>query len=94
MPRLARYDLDVFGAEPQRAAAAIHRRVAHADDEDALADRLGVPERDGAEPIDADVNAVARVAAGQHQVLALRRAAADEHGVIAFIEQRSHARDG
>ena len=93
LPRLARDDLDVFRAEPQRAAAAIHRRVADADDEHALADGLDVAERDRAEPIDADVNAIARVAPGQYQVLALRRAAADEHGVVPFVEQRPQARD-
>src|SRR6185503_10545997 len=51
LARLSRDDLDVFGAEPQRAAAAVHRRVADADDQHALADGFGVAERDRAEPI-------------------------------------------
>ena len=94
MARLSRDDLDVLRAEPQRAATAVHRRVADADDQHALADGVDVPERDRAEPIDADVNAIAHVAAGQHQVLALRRATADEHGAKTLVEQRSHARHG
>src|SRR5688572_446300 len=94
LPRLARDDLDVFRAEPQRAAAAVHRRVADADDQHALANRVHVPERDRAEPIDADVNAIARFAAGQAQILAFRSAAAHEHGVVTFVEQRAQARDG
>ena len=93
LPRLARDDLDALGAEPQRAAAAIHRRVADADDEHALADRLDVAECDRAEPIDADVDAIADIAPRQAQILALRRAAADEHGVVALVEQRAQARD-
>ncbi len=36
--RLPRHHLDVLAAEPARRAAAIHRRVADADDEDLLAD--------------------------------------------------------
>ena len=45
-PRAARHDLDVGAAEAQRRAAAVHRRVAAADDEDALADLVDVAERD------------------------------------------------
>src|SRR5688572_31632700 len=78
LPRLARDDLDVLGTEPQRAATAIHRRVADADDEHALADRAQVSERDRAEPIDPDVNTIARVAARQRQIFSFRRATAHE----------------
>src|SRR5256885_1858258 len=50
-----------------------------------------MPERDGAEPVDADMDAVARVATRQTQVLTLWRTATDEHGVEAVGEQRLQA---
>ena len=43
---LARHDFDVFAAEASRGAAAIHRGVADADDQHALADFFGVTEGD------------------------------------------------
>src|SRR5690606_22839396 len=91
LPRLARHDLHVLRAEPQRAATAVHRRVADADDQHALADAVDVPEGDGLEPLDADVDAVGVVAAGDVEVLALRRSAADEDRVVAVGEQVAHA---
>ena len=63
--RTARHHLDIFPAQSARRAAAIHRRVADADDQNALADRIGMAESNGAEPVDADVNAIGFVAAGQ-----------------------------
>ena len=56
LARLARHDLHVLGAEAQRRAAAVHGRVAHADDEHLLADGLDVLERHRLEPGDADVH--------------------------------------
>ena len=43
-------------AEPLRRAAAVHRRVADADDQHALADLLDMAEVRRAEPLDADVD--------------------------------------
>ena len=90
LARLAPDDAHGAGAEPLGRAAAVHRRVADADDEDVLADRGRVPEVDRLEPVDADVHVVGRVvAAGDVEVLAARRARADEHGVeAAVVEER------
>ena len=74
--------------------AAIHGRVADADDQNLFADRIDVAESDGLQPIDADVNAIGVVAAGDVQILAARRAAADEDRVEALRQQRLHAVDG
>src|SRR5205807_6484062 len=68
-----------------RRAAAVHSRVADPDDEDALPDRVDVIEGDGFQPVDADVNAVSIVPAGDLEVLAARGAAANEDGVEAAI---------
>ena len=60
-----------------------------------LADLVDVAERDGLEPGNADVNAVGIVPAGQFQLLALRRARADEDGrELPALEQLLHAVDG
>src|SRR5690606_7973502 len=91
LARLARHDFHVLRAEPERAAAAVHGRVADADDQHALADRVDVAERDRLEPLDADMNAVRVAPPGKVEILALRRAAADEDRVEAFVEQRPHA---
>ena len=74
--------------------AAVHRRVADADDQHALADRVDVAEVDRLEPVDADEDLVGVVPAGNLQLLAFRRAAADEHCVEpALVEQRLQAVD-
>src|SRR5581483_9160864 len=74
--------LDVLAAEAARRAAAVHRGVADADDQYAFADRLRVAERDALQPVDADVDVLAGfVAAGDLQLLAARRAGADEDRV-------------
>ena len=76
-------------SEAQRRAAAVHRRVAHADDQYLLADRLDVLERHRLEPGDADVNVGATFnAARKLELLALRRAGADEHGVEAALREQ------
>ena len=93
-PWLARHHLDIAGAEPQRGAAAIHRGIADADDQHPLADTLDVIEGHRLQPVDADVDVGRRrFAAGQLEILAARRAAADEHRVVALIQQRTHALD-
>src|SRR4051812_42865216 len=90
--RFARHHFHVFAAEPQRGAAAIHGGVADADDEHVLTDGIDVPECDRLQPIDADVNAVGVVAAGQMQIFAFGSAAADEYRIEEFaVEQRFQA---
>ena len=94
LARLARDDLDVGRAEPLGRAAAVHGGVADADDQHALADRVDVAEVNRLEPLDADEDLVGVVAAGNLELLALGRAAADEHRVeLAGVEQRLQAVD-
>ena len=82
-------DLHVLAAQPLRAAAAVHRGVAAAQHDDALADLRRVAERHAGEPVDADVDVLRRLApARQIDVAPARRAAADEHGVERLGEQR------
>ena len=77
-----------------RAAAAVHRGVAAAEDDDALADLGDVAERDRRQPVDADVD-VRRglLAARDREVAAARRARADEDRVPVLGEQRLHRID-
>ena len=53
-----------------------------------------MPEGHGLQPLDAHVNAVAVVAARDIEVLALGCAAADEDGIVSFIQQLAHAVHG
>src|SRR5579872_498401 len=92
--RAAGHDPDGFSAQAAARTAAVHGGVADAYDENFFADRSGVAEGDGFQPINADVNAVGIVAAGNVEFFAARRAGADEDGVEAFVQQRSHAFDG
>ena len=93
--RSARDDLHVGTAEAARRAAAVHRRVADADDQHALADLLDVAEVRRREPLDADMYVRRGLGApGEIQILPVRRAAADEHRVESLREQVAHARDG
>src|SRR5579862_979326 len=90
--RLARHHLDALGAEPQRAAAAVHGGISDADDEYALADRIDVAESDRLEPGDANVDAVGLVPTGQLELLAFGCPRAYEHCVVAAaLEQLAHA---
>src|SRR5262249_691890 len=89
----ARHHLDVLAAEAAGRPAAVHRRVAYSDDEDALADLVGVAGRDGLEPVDPDVDAIGLVTAGDLEVFAARGAAADEDGIVTLLEQPLHAAD-
>jgi hypothetical protein len=87
-------NLHVLAAEAARRTAAIHRGVAAAEHDDALADRGGVAERHRRKPVDADVDVLRRfLAAGDLELAAARRAGADEHRVVAFGEQRFQAVD-
>ena len=92
--RAARHHLDVFSTQAATGPAAIHGGVADADDQHLFADRIGVAEGDGFQPIDADVDAIGVVTAGNVEFFAARRAGADEDRVEALVEQRFHAGDG
>ena len=87
-------DLHVLAAEPARGAAAIHRGVAAAEHDDALADLVDVAERDAGQPVDADMDVLGRfLAAGDLEIAAARRAAADEDRIEIFGQQRLQAVD-
>src|SRR5882724_4158531 len=91
LARLARHDFYVLGAETQRAAAAVHRGIADADDQDSLADAVDMPEGNRFEPGDADVHAIRVVTAGQIEFLALGRARTHENGIeFLRVEQLPH----
>ena len=94
--RAARHDLDVRAAEAARGAAAVHRGVADADDEDALADlaRCGRRRPTRASRCRCGCGSDFVVASGEVELLAARGAAADEDGVEALVEECTHARDG
>ena len=84
----------VLAAEAFRRAAAIHRRVAAAEHDHALADLLDVAEGNARQPIDADVDVCRSfLAAGNIEVTPARRAAADEDRIKALAEQRLQAVD-
>ena len=86
--------LHFFAAEPARGTAAVHRGIAAAKDEYALADLRHVPEINAGEPVEADMNLRRGfLAAGQVQIAATRRAAADEHRVVALGQQILHRFD-
>ena len=93
LARLARHDLDVIGAQAQGRAAAIHRSVADANDQYILADAVDVLERHGFQPVDSDMDVLGVVTAGQLQLLAARRAGADENRVVTLAQQFLHALD-
>ena len=91
----ARDDLHVRRTNALRRAAAIHRGVADTDDDHARFDLLKVPEVHVGQPLDADMHFVTGFcAAGQIQLLTLRRPTTDEDGIVPFREQRLHAVDG
>src|SRR5580692_5026558 len=86
--------LHVLATEPARRAAAVHCRIAAAKNDDALADRGDVAERNARQPIDADVDVFGSfLAAWNIEIAAAWRAAADKDGVVILGEQRLHAVD-
>lgn len=90
----AHHDLHVVAAETARRAAAVHRRVAAAEHDDALADLADVAERHRGQPVDADMDAGGGfLAAGNVEIAAARRAGADEDGVEVFRQQLLHGVD-
>ncbi len=86
-------DRDLLAAEAPRRAAAIHCRVAAAEDDDAAADLVDMAERDAGEPVDADMDVGRRfLAAGNVEIAPAWRAAADKHGIPTLGEQFLQAR--
>ena len=86
--------LDVLAAEPARGAAAVHCGVAAAEHDDAFSDPIDVPEGDGGEPVDADVDVRRGLfAAGDVEIATARRAAADEDRIPTLGQQRLEAVD-
>ena len=84
----------VFAAEPARGAAAVHGGVAAAEHDDPFADAVDVTEGDARQPVDADMDILGRfLAAGNVEIAAARRAAADKDRVEVFRKQRLHAVD-
>src|SRR6266700_3425753 len=87
-------DGNLLAAEAARGAAAIHRRVAAAEHDDAAADLVDMTKRDGGQPVDADMDMGARLLApGKLDLAAARRAGADKDRVPALVQQRAHAVD-
>ena len=81
-------DLHFLAAQAARRTAAVHGRVAATEHDHALADARHVAERNGRQPVDADVDVRGRFTApGNVEVAPARRAAADEHGVPSLGEQ-------
>src|SRR6266436_8272492 len=88
------HDLDLVAAETPRGTAAIHRRIAAAQDDNAPAYFVGVAERDAGEPVYADVDVCAGfLASGNFELTPARRAATDKDRVMAFAEKRFHGID-
>src|SRR6185437_16872419 len=80
--------LHVLPAQPAGGTAAIHRRVAAAEYDDATADLGDVAEGDGRKPVDADMDVgCGFLAAGDRQVAPARGAGADKDRVVVLIQQ-------
>ena len=78
-------DLDVPAAESERGPAAVHRRVAAAEHDDAVSDRSRMAERHARKPVDADMNVPRSFAPPWRvEVTAARGAAANEYRVEPF----------
>ena len=86
--------LDVLAAEPPGGPAAIHRRVAAPEHDDAPADPIDMPEGDAGQPVDPDVDIRGRLAASRDfEVAAPRRAGPDEDCVEILVQQGAEAVD-
>ena len=86
--------LDVLAAEAARGAAAIHRGIAAAEHDHALADLLDMAERHAGEPVDADMDIGGGfLAAGNLELAAARRAGADKDRVVVLGQQLLQAFD-
>src|SRR5260370_14404850 len=84
-------DGNLLAAEAARGAAAIHRRVAAAEHDDAAADLVDMAERDGGQPVNADMDmGRGLLAPGKLDLPTARRAGADKDLVPALIEQFPH----
>ena len=86
--------LDVLAAETARGAAAVHRGIAAAKHDDALADLLDMAERHAGKPVDADMDILRGfLAAGDIEFAAARCAGADEDRVVIFGQELPQAVD-
>src|SRR5262245_38021967 len=87
-------NVDLLAAEAARGPATVHRGIAAAENDDALADLVDMAERDGREPVDSDVNVLGRIlAAGYVEVAPARSAGADEDRIPVSGEKGLHAVD-
>ncbi len=86
----ADHHLDIFAAHASRRTAAVHRRVAATEDDDALGDLCGMAECHIGQPVDADVDVRRRFLAPRNVGIATaRRAGADEYRIPVAIDQTS-----
>src|SRR5258708_33128191 len=87
-------DRDLFAAEPARGTAAVHRSVAAAEHDDALADLVDVAERNAGQPVDADMDVLGGFLAARNlEVAPARSAGTHKDGLEILGEQRSEAID-
>src|SRR5581483_9226475 len=86
--------LHIIAAKAARGSAAIHRRIAAAEDDDLLANLVDMAERNIGQPVDPDLD-VRRggLAAGNIEVATARRAGADEDRIVALGENIGEAVD-
>src|SRR5690606_15549704 len=85
--------LDVLAAEPEGRTAAVHGRVAAANDHDPPADAVDVLEGDRGQEVDANMNiGGAFLTARDVEVLPLGGSGADEYGVEPLVENGLEAR--
>jgi hypothetical protein len=82
------------GAKTLGGAAAVHRGVAHPDDDDAGANLLDVLEVHVGKEVDADEHLIGCIpSAGNIELFPLGRATPDEYRIVAFVEQRLERRN-
>ncbi len=93
--KAAAYDhFDFLAAEPLRRTAAVHRGIAAAEHNHALADFIDMSERHAGEPVDADMNIFCRFFAPRNvEIAPARRAGADEDRIVFLGEQLFKAVD-
>ena len=88
MEARADHDRDLLATEAASGAAAIHRGIPAAQDDDTPADLLNMSKRDVREPIDPDMDVGGRLASSRDlEVTPAWRAGSEENRVIALAEQ-------
>ncbi len=92
LPRPPSHHLDVLATQTTRRPTAIHRGIAHPDDQNALADRRDVIEGHRLQPVDPDVDIGGGLLTTREiQILSTGRTRPDEHCVVTLSEQRLKA---